>query len=90
MQTSVDILALAGIISALGVIFGALFAVFRFIEKQKKNEQEIKSIKKENTLICYGLMACLDGLQQLGANHTVPEALDKLSKHLNQAAHDED
>lgn len=62
-------------------------------ENQKLREErnkEIKSIKKENTVICYALLACLDGLQQLGANHTVPKAHDMLSKHLNQAAHDDD
>lgn len=55
-----------------------------------ENQREIKKINKENTLICEALVACLDGLEQLGANHTVPEAKSKLSKHLNNAAHDEE
>ena len=66
-------------------------------EVKKENEKlratvsgEIKKINTENTLICYSLMACLDGLEQLGANHTVPKAKDMLSKHLNKAAHDEE
>ena len=37
----------------------------------------------------YALQACLDGLEQLGANHNVPEAKDKLSKYINQQAHDQ-
>ena len=57
---------------------------------REERDKEIKSIKKENTVICYGLLACLDGLEQLGANHTVPKARDMLSKHLNQAAHDDE
>lgn len=44
-------------------------------------------MKEENTLMCYALMACLDGLMQLGANHTVPVAKEKLDKYLNQQAH---
>ena len=48
----------------------------------------IQRIKDENCLICFGLSACLDGLQQLGANHTVPVAKDKLDKYLNQQAHE--
>lgn len=90
MTTNVDILQLAGIIGALSVIGGVLFALFRFVEQQKANKAEIKAMKKELTLICYGLSACLDGLEQLNCNHTVPLAREKLSKHLNQAAHDED
>lgn len=31
--------------------------------------------------------ACLDGLQRLGANNSVPLAKNKLDKHLNQQAH---
>ena len=86
----IDVVQLAGIITALSVITAAIFAIFRFIEQQKANEAEIKAMKRELTLICYGLSACLDGLEQLDCNHTVPIAREKLSKHLNQAAHDEE
>ena len=50
-------------------------------------DELIAKIKEENTLICFALSACLDGLQQLGANHSVPVAKDKLDKYLNQKAH---
>lgn len=86
----IDVVQLAGIITALSVITAAIFAIFRFIEQQKANKAEIKAMKRELTLICYGLSACLDGLEQLNCNHTVPIAREKLSKHLNQAAHDEE
>lgn len=90
MPTTIDIPQLAGWIGAITIIVGALFTGFRFIEQQKTNKAEIKAMKKELTLICYGLSACLDGLEQLHCNHTVPIAREKLSKHLNQAAHDEE
>ena len=77
----------AEIISAVAVIFGVVFACYRWYLKQNKQDDDIKAIKEENTLICYGLKACLDGLEQLGANHTVPIAKDKLEKHLNKSAH---
>ena len=79
--------AIAGIITALGVIFGVVFAIYRFVLRQKQQDEEIKSIKEENALVCYALRACLDGLQQLGANHTVPDAKERLEKHLNIVAH---
>jgi len=78
---------IAGIITALGVIFGVVFAIYRFVLRQKQQDEEIKAIKEENALICYALRACLDGLQQLGANHTVPDAKERLEKHLNIVAH---
>lgn len=77
----------ASLITALGVIFGVVFKVHKWYLKQKQLEEEIKQIKEEDTLICYALSACLDGLQQLGCNHTVPDAKDKLDKYLNQQAH---
>ncbi|WP_407385306.1 hypothetical protein [Ruminococcus sp.] len=86
----VDILEAAGIISAVMIIGGVLFSAFSFYDDSKRQKEEIKKLNKENTVICYALLACLDGLEQLGANHSVPIARDKLSKHLNQAAHDDE
>lgn len=81
------IITIAAVIGALGVIFGAVFAVYRWYLKQKKQDKDIAHIKEEDTLIVFALSACLDGLQQLGANHTVPIAKDKLDKYINQRAH---
>lgn len=53
-------------------------------------EHENHSIKKENTLVIYALGACLDGLHQKGCNGKVTEAMNKLSKYINNAAHDQD
>lgn len=81
------IITIAAVIGALGVIFGVVFAVYRWYLKQEKQDKDIAHIKKEDTLIVFALSACLDGLQQLGANHTVPIAKDKLDKYINQRAH---
>ena len=77
----------ASLITALGVILGLVFKIHKWYLKQEQQEKEIKQIKEEDTLICFALSACLDGLQQLGANHTVPVAKEKLDKYLNQQAH---
>lgn len=81
------ILTAAGVITALGVIFGLIFKVYKWCMRQEKQDEEIKQIKEEDTLICYALSACLDGLMQLGANHSVPDAKEKLDKYLNKQAH---
>lgn len=81
------IITVAAVIGALGVIFGVVFAVYRWYLKQEKQDKDIVCIKEEDTLIVFALSACLDGLQQLGANHTVSIAKDKLDKYINQQAH---
>ena len=81
------IITIATVIGALGVIFGVVFAVYRWYLKQEKQDKDITRIKEEDTLIVFALSACLDGLQQLGANHTVSIAKDKLDKYINQQAH---
>lgn len=81
------IITAASLLTALGVILGFIFKGYKWYLKQKKQDEEIKQIKEENTLMCFALLACLDGLQQLGANHTVPIAKEKLEKYLNQQAH---
>ena len=81
------IITIAAVIGALGVIFGVIFAIYKWYLKQEKQDKDIAHIKEEDTLIVFALSACLDGLQQLGANHTVPIAKDKLDKYINQQAH---
>lgn len=82
---------IAAVIGAASVIITLIYKIFKFIEQQKRQDVEIEKLKqrveKENTLLCYALSACLDGLEQLGANHTVPNAKQKLDKYLNQQAH---
>lgn len=83
----IDIKVLAEIISALLVVGSVLFAVFKWVIKQNAKDEEIENIKKENSLICRGLFACLDGLEQLGCNHTVPQTKKELKDYINDMAH---
>lgn len=99
MYISLDTIITVG--SALGVVVSiivAILKVHKWYLRQQEQDSEIKElkahhdkdlerVKQENKLICEGLSACLDGLMQLGANHTVPEAKKKLDDHLNEAAH---
>lgn len=54
---------------------------------KERHTEDVKKLNKENALVIYALSACLDGLSQLGANHTVPKAKEALDKHLNKQAH---
>ena len=81
------LIELAALLTALGVIGGVALWCHRFVLRNKKDEA-IAAIRNEQTLICYGVLACLKGLKEKGCNGPVTAALDKLEKHLNQAAHD--
>ena len=86
--TGDTILRLAAILGAFGTFLAVLYRSFRWMERQKAQQAEIENIKKEQCVMCYGLLATLDGLKQLGANGNVSDAYRRLEKHLNQSAHD--
>lgn len=99
MYITLDTIILAG--SAVGVIatlIGVILKVHKWYLRQesmaaeiadlkKHHEEDLNRVNQENTMICYALSACLNGLQQLGANGDVTIAKDKLDKFLNQQAH---
>ena len=78
----------AALVAALVTFFGVVFSAYRWYLKQNKQDKEIKALKEEQCLLCYAQIACLDGLEQLGANGNVTKAKDKLEKHMNQKAHE--
>lgn len=93
------IVAVAGGITAMGVIGGVLIGLYRFWQRPKEQEEEIQALKEmhvedikkineEQCLITYGLLACLKGLKEQGCNGPVTEAINKIEKHLNQQAHE--
>lgn len=81
------ILLIASVVSALSGLFALLRQLSRWLDRQKEQDTEIAGIKEEQQVICYALLACLDGLKQLGANGHVTKAHDALDKHLNKSAH---
>lgn len=55
------IITIAAVITALGVIFGVIFAIYKWYLKQEKQDKDIAHIKEEDTLIVFALSACLLG-----------------------------
>ncbi len=84
------IIKLAALLAAVGGIGGVVVWCIKFVDRQKKQDQELAAIRHEQTLICYGVLACLKGLKEQGCNGPVTAALDKMEKYLNQAAHEEE
>lgn len=77
----------AEVMGAGSVVFGAIFALYRWILRQNKQDAEIKALKEEQSVICYGVLAALKGLREQGCNGPVTEAINKIEKHLNVQAH---
>ncbi len=94
-DTIIKAAALFGALGALGAVACKAIRWFQSHEKQSsdidtlknKESEDISEIKDELCLLTYGLLACLDGLKQLGANGTVTEMRDKIEKRLNKQAH---
>lgn len=84
------IITSASVFSALVVFFSAIFAVYRWYLKQNRQDKEIEKIKSEQCLLTYGILACLKGLKEQGCNGPVTEAIDKIEKHINKQAHDQE
>ena len=49
--------------------------------------KDMHGINEEQTLLTYGVLACLKGLKEQGCNGPVTEAINKIEKYLNQKAH---
>ena len=78
---------LAKLVGSLAVLGGVAVAAYKYIERDKRQSKLIHDIQEEQTLLCYGIKACLQGLAEQGCNGPVHEALEKLDKHLNKKAH---
>ncbi len=96
-----SIITAGAVVGSLVTIITLLAKLVRWVDKQKKQDTEIKalqdkhdkdikSIQHEQTLIIYGVLAALKGLQEKGCNGPVTEAINKFERYLNQKAHDEE
>jgi len=90
----IDITEVAKIIGAITVILGVIIGGYKWMDNQKQKDEElekdVKQIKKEVKMLCKAVRACLDGLQQIGANHTVPIVKNELDNYLFDTAHDKE
>ena len=86
-----DIQTVIAILVGLCTLGGVVFAAHKWVLMQDRLREEVKEQlavqNVENQVLCYGLLACLDGLEQLGCNHNVTKAHESLEKHINRRAH---
>ena len=86
-ETTQLILLIASVITALGVIFGAVFTFHNWLLKRQKNDADIKAIKEEQSILTKGVLACLKGLKEQGCNGPVTEAIEDIEEYVNRQAH---
>lgn len=75
------------VLTACGALIGAVIAVYKIIEVNKRQSEIIKAMQEEQTIICYGLKGALQGLIEKGCDGPCKDALQMLDKHLNKSAH---
>ena len=88
------IITAGAVIGALALILKTYNKGYDMVKHQKEQDEaiknvreEIKSVREEQALMTFGILACLKGLHEQGANGPVTEAIDKFEKHLNLKAH---
>ena len=77
----------AAVLTAVITIFGRYNKLYDFVKRQEEQDKLIKAIQDEQTILTEGILACLKGLKEQGANGPVSEAINKIEKHLNEKAH---
>lgn len=93
-----SIITAGAVLGAAIAIVTYFSKVVRWVDKQdaqdkdikdirRHHEEDMEGIKEEQTLLVYGVLACLKGLSEQGCNGPVTEAIHKLEKHLNKKAH---
>lgn len=94
-----SIITISAVLAAIVALVTLFAKGVRWVDKQEQQNADIKDlrsthnsdmdgIKQEQTLMVYGLLACLKGLKEQGCNGPVTEAINKIEKHLNQKAHE--
>ena len=82
-----SLITAAAILTAAGALLGAYNKTYNWVQRQTRQDESIAELKAEQSLLTYGVLACLKGLKEQGCNGPVTEAIQKIEKHLNQQAH---
>lgn len=96
--TPQNIITAGAVLAAVLAIGGAIFKAYDWYKKQnaqdgainslrETHDADVKLIKEEQTVLVYGILACLKGLKEQGCNGPVTEAINLIEKHLNKEAH---
>lgn len=83
------IISLATLIAAIGSIFGVVRWGIKYVEHDKAQDKKLEAFQKTQTVILFGVSACLKGMKEQGCDGPVEEASKLLEKHLIETANNE-
>lgn len=84
------IIKVGSLLTAFGILIGGIIAVYKQIETNRRQSEEIRAVQEEQTVLCYGMKGALQGLIEQGCDGPCKDALDRLDTHLNEKAHTTD
>lgn len=82
------VITAAAFVGAVAALLKSYNKGYDFVKRQTEQDQVISNIQEEQAILTYGILACLKGLKEQGANGPVTEAINKIEKHLNERAHE--
>lgn len=83
-----SVITAAAFVGAVLALFKSYNKGYDFVKRQGEQDEIISEIQAEQAILTYGILACLKGLKEQGANGPVTEAINKIEKHLNEKAHE--
>lgn len=83
-----SVITAAAFVGAVLALLKSYNKGYDFVKRQKEQDDIISEIQAEQAILTYGILACLKGLKEQGANGPVTEAINKIEKHLNEKAHE--
>lgn len=99
IRSAQGIITAAALAAALTALSGYVFRVRDWVQAQNRQEeklqklgqrhdQDVREIREEQTLLVYGMLACLKGLKEQGCNGSVTQTIDRIERYLNRKAHE--
>lgn len=85
--TADTVIKFASLFAAVSALVGAVIAVFKVLQRDKRQSEVIKLIQEEQEILCYGMRGALQGLIEQGCDGPCKNALKLLDEHLNNRAH---
>ncbi len=82
-----DLISFVALIASVLALMGYIHRLMQWFEHDREQDVAMKEVKDEQRVLCVAIAACLDGLEQLGANHSVTRAKNELLNHIQKQAH---
>ena len=81
------LISAAAVLAAAGALLATYNRAYNWWQRQNRQDETIAALKAEQSLLTYGVLACLKGLKEQGCNGPVSEAIGRIERHLNEKAH---